>query len=608
MKLWAPLFFLSCLSLSLACSTTGEGERVKGSGGSSNGGNGNGGSGGGVCIPCIENVYQPCTGSGEPRDCGAENLTCIAELGCVACDPIENTCVGNEVHACNADGSVGSLIETCDAGQGLLCNKGRCTTECEKEADSPSNVGCEFWAVDLPNERVRTILPLSAAESPWGVVLANAGITPAHVTVERNVAPVGQPLQLQVVHTGVIPVDGIEPIGLPTAEISGPIVSDPPGPPGSQLTSLAFRITTTAPVVAYQFNTFTNTYTNDASLLLPRSGLGTLHRILGYVPAKPVAVPGFNIPGIPERSFVTVIGVEPNTRVRIKAGGRINTDTVHIPRMETGDEFEITIGPFDVLNLGSEGMPGDLTGTWVESSKPVSVFSSTETASIRRPNMPSDAGSCCTDHLEEQIFPVTALGREFVITRSPPRGTSDVEEDLVRFLGVAETTEITTNLPGGDAQFTLAPGELREVWTKVDFVATATKPVMIGQLLVSQETTEQGRGDPSLTIFPPTEQYRRDYAFLIPPTWPSNDLVVSTTESNVLTMDGQPLTGCTTAPAGTVAGITYVAKRCPVSEGRHRVSGTEPFGITVYGYSGPASFAFAGGADVKPVYEPPPVF
>jgi len=32
-----------------------------------------------------------------------------------------------------------------------------------------------------------------------------------------------------------------------------------------------------------------------------------------------------------------------------------------------------------------------------------------------------------------------------------------------------------------------------------------------------------------------------------------------------------------------------------------------PFGITAYGYGPVGSYAFAGGADVKRIYQPPPL-
>ena len=58
---------------------------------------------------------------------------------------------------------------------------------------------------------------------------------------------------------------------------------------------------------------------------------------------------------------------------------------------------------------------------------------------------------------------------------------------------------------------------------------------------------------------------------------------------------------------GKLAGKDWEARRCPVGEGAHKMTGTNPFGITAYGYGSRGSYAFIGGANVKKVYEPPPI-
>ena len=44
-----------------------------------------------------------------------------------------------------------------------------------------------------------------------------------------------------------------------------------------------------------------------------------------------------------------------------------------------------------------------------------------------------------------------------------------------------------------------------------------------------------------------------------------------------------------------------------MKEGVRRVVGDKPFGLTAYGYGPAGSYAFVGGADVKPIYTPPPL-
>ena len=65
------------------------------------------------------------------------------------------------------------------------------------------------------------------------------------------------------------------------------------------------------PIVVYQFNTMRHTYSNDASLLVPKNGLGNVYRVLGWPTANPIEIsmPGApDIAGIPDHSFVTIIG------------------------------------------------------------------------------------------------------------------------------------------------------------------------------------------------------------------------------------------------------------------------------------------------------------
>ena len=83
--------------------------------------------------------------------------------------------------------------------------------------------------------------------------------------------------------------------------------------------------------------------------------------------------------------------------------------------------------------------------------------------------------------------------------------------------------------------------------------------------------------------------------------------MISTPQGATITIDGAPTTGCTVESAGTIDGVNYESRACPLGEGAHRLTGSVPFGIVAYGYGSAGSYAFAGGADVKRIYEPPPI-
>jgi hypothetical protein len=459
-------------------------------------------------------------------------------------------------------------------------------------------------------------------------VLANAGQTPADVIIERNIAALGEPDNLVTLEQTNVPPGLLKTVELPRAEITGwtPATMEPPGPTGTARTNNGFRIRSTAPIVVYQFNTFTNDFSNDASLLLPTSGLGTVHRVIGYSTANPIApIP---IAGIPDRSSVAIIGVTDNTSLTIRPGTTTASDMQSIPEGSVGEEINLFIDQWEVINIASTGIPGDMTGTIVESSSPVVVFSTGERAiapSYEGDDFPLPPGwdplrsdLCCTDHIEEQVFPASSLGSKFVVAHSPERSDGVwIEPDILRFMAVAEPSTVTTTMPPPFDNFVLQPGEMFEAWTQEDIIVESTTPIMLAQILVSQTYTVAFIGDPSLTYFPPIDQFRERYVFLTPPTWTLNYFVIVTpygpgggdgeSMGNFMLDGGALPAECVERSVGMLNNLDYWAITCPVQEGAHLLEGDTHFGLTVYGYGPAGSYAYAGGADVKPIYDVPPI-
>jgi hypothetical protein len=606
------LAFLTSAALGTlgACSA---GTEPEGGGGS--GANGSGGQGGGIggCPRCEFDIYIECDGT--QTDCSLQDLLCAPTLGCAACVPGTKTCVGNEVHECTEEGQpAGPVIEVCDVGAGLTCHMGECKTACQIASDTGSNVGCEFWAVDLDQQDGFN----DPASAPWGVALSNAGQGLANVTIEINEAAPGQPAQLSTVQNVSVPAGGLLALVLPTRELDCGTVPNDYNSPGTCLSSRAFRIVSSNPIVVYQFNVFENAFSNDASLLLPTSALGNTYRVIGWNAGHPVKISGFNIL---DRSYITVVGTQPNTTVTVKPSWRIKGNGP-IPATPAGGEITVTLNPFDVLNLETDDGTfsddmytiADLSGSAVYSDKPVAVFSGVETTQAPGPwEIPTYPGwtddlTCCLDHLEEQLFPVESIGKNYVITRSPIRSTSSYREpDIIRFVGAAEVANVTTTLPAPFDAFTLQPGEVKTTWAQYNFTATSDKPIQIGQILISNNYVDGPFiGDPSLTVFPPVEQYRTEYVILTPDSWTQNWVMISAEVGSTVTIDGAPATGCTVEDAGTINGVSYESRKCSLSVGVHSLSSDKRFGIVAYGYGSAGSYAFAGGADVKKIYVPPP--
>jgi len=535
------------------------------------------------------------------------------------CAPDRAFCDGNEIRECSADGMTSTPAGACPADE--VCRSGVCVAACDAAREDRSNVGCEYWAVDLDNEFASgPLVSNDAAGQPFAVAIANPSDVTVHVVIEVNDALPGEEPRTSIVHEQDIAPEDLAEIQLPQREVDGSVTLRDDGP-GTFLSSAAFRITTNYPVVAYQFNPIIQAFSNDASLLIPTSGLDTRHRVLGWPTANPISfdLPGLEMEGIPDHSFVTVVGVTPGTEVEVTLGGPI-VGGGDVEAAEAGAVVQATLGPFDVLNLESDGIPGDLTGTVVTSTAPVAVFSGGErgiapidTEGVHAP--PGGVASenvCCTDHLEEQVFPTTSWGQDFVITRSPVRSdTSWAEPDLYRIMADRDGTRVTTTLPPPNDSFTLDANDWRGLSVQTDFILRADGPISIEQILVSQAWVGSWKaghgGDPSMILFPPVEQYRDHYLFLVPSTFTANYVVVAMPAGTVVELDGRDVNAdefqalCVTNPVGEIDGVAYLSATCPVDGGTHRIDASVPVGITVYGYYSVGSYGYAGGANLTQI-------
>ncbi len=566
---------------------------------------------------CMPDGMLGCSGRDVTRCEGGERVvietctlsqTCVVGGGCRMCQPGRTLCVGNEIHTCADDGNSTTLTRDCGATE--ACMSGACVDACAVARDARSNVGCDYFAVDLDNEYGEVLgMTLDARGEQFAVVLANPSDTPVEAQVFRSTGTVGVPVE-ELVTTATVPPNDLVRIDLPSREVDG---SNGVGEgTATSLSSQAYRVRTNFPVVAYQFNPIVQSESNDASLLIPVPALDTKYRVIGWPTANPVEIPigGMDIVGIPDHSFVTIVGTAFATNVTVTLGGPI-VGAGTIPATPAGGTLNVALGPYDVLNLESEGAPGDLSGTVVESTLPVAVFSGGErgiapidrTAISAHPSgVPDDF--CCTEHLEEQVFPTSSWGQKFVITRSAVRSAHPTwrEPDIYRVMADQPGTTITTNLPAPNNSFTLGENEWREFNTDRSFTMEASAPISVMQILVSQGWVVDWKpghgGDPSMLLYPPVEQYRDEYIFLVPDTFSANYVVASAPVGATIELDGAAIT-CPREPAGTINGVEHETITCPVDGGTHRIQGAETFGITVYGYHGVGSYAYAGGSNLE---------
>jgi len=643
---------------------------------------------------CIGNVHWYCErpeGSEFVRsaneDCAERGLVCAPDLWCVTCRPDALGCDGNTVIQCESDGSAWVDQEECNLDDGFACRDGRCVNLCEEALTQRSYVGCEFYSVDLDNASIAAGRDASAQQ--YAVVVSNPGTVETEVYVEINEGAFGEAQSITEILRVAVPPGDLEILELPRREVDGSSSNSQCFPddracPGSEvcvcsrmdtdppcfcrvsatsdgmndgthtaITSHAFRISSQLPIIAYQFNPLDNVgvFSNDASLLLPTSAIGRRYTVIGW--PQTIANDDLNAendfdPSRDDedlRATLTIVGTQRETNVNVTLGDRVVKLVGAGPIEEMGPRgsFNLVINAYDVINLETEGLNGDFTGTVIDADREVSVFSGSEASDVPRFDTYATR-QCCADHLEEQLWPDQSHGSRFMIARQPRRSVSlnaafldpltdsvaePNEPEWVRVLATTPgTTVLNTTLPFPDDMITIDEGESIIYRADQDFILEADKPVAVLQALPSQEAVgippEYPGGDPAIVFVPPVEQYRQDYVFLTPDLYSFDYVTITGPADAQIILDGEPLDPlkCETSAADGLMRRpgdpppTEVIHRCQFSfpdviglpnvrvedgdqnDGVHSIIADQPVGIVVYGFDAFVSYAYAGGLNL----------
>ncbi len=611
---------------------------------------------------------QRCVQDGAPEtlSCGPdrrwtvdrcpEGDVCVGDGRCIpdpaACSPGQEVCLDLDTPASCNPGVGWSPLAPCP--DGLVCSgAGQCRVPgCAPEVVGRSYLGCDFVATDLPN---LAFAPLGGTpDSPLGIVVTNAqGGVVTHLTLRdaagRLAALVGEVEIVPSLSTiGYTPVTVRSEVrgGDGTVQDEGFVQANqlelPPGgvavllvphhaytEQSSRLPN-AWRLTTDQPVAAYQFSPYCCNFsvTNDASLLLPESTLGTEYFFLG-VPSwqhtRGVEVEGGGLP-----ATLTVIGTQHATHVTITlpAGASIQPGPAGSFDIN-GQVVTATLARDEVLTLMS-GLPRvdaqflatgvDLSGARIEADRPVAVF-----AGHLCTYFPQDQEAC--DHLEEQLFPTDTWGNRFLLappvlrTRQPEVATEAI---FWKILARDADTQVVLSVPFADLAprppgfvgvpdcagalaadgrtLRLGAGQHCEFGTRAPVAVQADKPIEVMGVISGQASTAVGfdfnahAGDPAIFLAPPQQQYRQRYDFLAPSTYYSDYVTVVVPAGGDLSLDGVPVP---LDDAEAIPGAEAVFAHLTIEDGPHRLVGSRPFGILVYAYDDYVSYAFTGGLNLN---------
>jgi hypothetical protein len=509
----------------------------------------------------------------------------------------------------------GDVVETC--GPEELCGQGACMPACEAAAVNQSSVGCDYYATAMA--------AMGAAFGGCFVAfVANTWSSPVHI--EASFA--GGAIDLAA-HAAIPSGSGpglvynpYDPAaGLPPGEVAILFLANDPVPHGGWLPpapcpvpaavgldahvhyglnistgrTRAFHITTDRPVVAYQMLPFNAAYSasTGATLLLPTSAWGDNY--VAVAASRDALWQGMPIP-----PTMSIIGMEGGTQVTIlptvdiRQGISVDAASANVPVTYPLDAGEV------IEFIQTE----ELTGSVISSDKPVAVFAGH--VGLR---VPYDGD--WSDHAEQQIPPVRALGNEYAVASFRDRYPGASEDRRHRLVGAVDGTVLTFDPPIAGAPQTLDRGQIAELESDSPFLVSSQDhehPFLVftymgGSGNLATQGAPPGYGDSDFVRITAGRQFLERYVFFTDPTYPETNLVV------VRRKGAAGFADVSLDCAGVLSGWedigssgTYQVTRVDLSRhdfepqgscdnGRREMTSTEPFGLWVWGWGSPETRA-----------------
>jgi hypothetical protein len=519
---------------------------------------------------------------------------------------------GTQVTTCD-----GTVLRQCQPG--LYCGGTDCLPPCDAARANKASVGCDYRVIHMSGE----------GHSQGGCLVAfvaNTWNTPVHITASFDGKPidVGQYAKIpqgkgpSTTYAPYDPVKGLDPSEVailflaadPADHGTTGVAAQCPVPPAiasndsyvhyynSVFTGRApsFSIKTDYPVVAYQMMPYGGGWaaTTGATLLLPTSAWDT-----NYVGAMAYRSGKWGIIDLP--ASMAIVADEDNTKVTIAptaaiaSGYNVEATPANVPisyTMKSGEFIEF------IQN-------DDLSGSIVQSDKPIAVY-----AGHTALRVPYDADY--SDHAEQQLPPIRALGSEYAAASFRDRYVGVAEKRHWRLIGVVDGTMLSIDPPVPGVPSSMARGEVVEFITDVEFVVKSQgndHPFLLLTYMSGSYALEGlgvgGVGDSDCVRIVPGEQYLKHYVFFTDPTYPETNLVIVRKKGKSGFADVEldcagNLSGW--APIG--SGGQYEFTRIDLSRhnfqaqgacdnGRHEMKSTEQFTVTVWGWGSPETRANA---------------
>ncbi|CAH1904467.1 IgGFc_binding domain-containing protein [Candidatus Nitrotoga sp. HW29] len=326
--------------------------------------------------------------------------------------------------------------------------------------------------------------------------------------------------------------------------------------------NLGIHVVSAAEVTVYGLNRVQ--FSTDAFLGLPTDILRTEYINLGYKNTDILNASQFGIVATQNSTAVTIT-------LPVTTGSR----TAGVPYLITLNQGQT----YQLINTNSA--PADLTGSIIQSDKPIAVFGGHQCA-----NIPNGSTIAC-DHIVEQLTPTNTWGQAFLTVPLATR----INGDTFRILASQNGTEVRIN---GSLVVTLNRGQFYEQIIVGQSEINATNPVLVAQY--SNGTSFDGiTSDPFQTLIPPKEQFLASYTVTTPASgFPINfiNIVAPNAIVGTINLDGSAIPSVSFLPIGSSG---FSGAKIPVLIGSHNLDATLPFGITNYGFADFDSYGYPGG-------------
>ena len=346
----------------------------------------------------------------------------------------------------------------------------------------------------------------------------------------------------------------------------------------------AVHITADAPITVTCLNERGSS--TDSYLALPATALGLDYYAMSYssTPTNDLV----SHMAIVATQDSTLIQVTPSVVTSRNRAAKVPFTVI----MNKGDVYQIAAMNFQPMTINYRGgdsvvLP-DMTGTRVQASKPIAVFSGHQCADV-----PIRVPFC--NYLVEQLPPVQSWGKHFILGQFAKRTSY-----AYRVLASKPNTKIFEN-----SVFVreLQAGEMYEnssVGSR-NIMLTANEPVLVAQFSHgylggsgkfdgrSSEIKGDSIGDPMMLVVSPSQQFLKEYRFATPKTSYTNwrhyiNIIAPHSAVGSIRINGRSIDTIKNFPQ--YVGLSnYVSISTDIPFGVHTVTADVPFGLYSYGFA-----------------------